>query len=161
MAMKNKNYQFTTSTSASKKSVLNANSNNLNKVPKQGSIKLIIDDKSEEEGLGIEMNLSVQQIRMLGFLLGSQANKKNVFKTLEVLIEIVETAKDAIISKKIIDDEIEKLKRKYNSLSPKEKEKHSSLVEYIEQNLENSRKILNKKIEAAILSKNLDDFFQN
>lgn len=159
--MRNKKYQFTTSTTASKKSVLNADSNDLNKVPEQGSIKLIIDDKLEEEGLGIEINLSVQQIRMLGFLLGSQANKKNVSKTLEVLIEIVETAKDAIISKKIIDDEIEKLKRKYNSLSPKEKEKYSSLVEYIEQNLEISRKILNKKIEAAILSKNLDDFFQN
>lgn len=156
--MRNKKYQFTTSTTASKKSVLNAN---LNKVPEKGSIKLIIDDKSEEEGLEIEMNLNVQQIRMLGFLLGSQANKKNIFKTLEVLIEIVETAKEAIISKTIIDNEIEKLKRKYNSLSPKEKEKYSSLVEYVEQNIENSRKALNKKIEEAILSKNLDDFFQN
>ena len=87
--MKNKKYQFTTSTTTSKKSVLNANSNDLNKVPEQGSIKLIIDDKLEEEGLGIEINLNKQQIRMLGFLLGSQANKKNVFKTLEVLIEIV------------------------------------------------------------------------
>lgn len=154
--MKNKKYQFTTSTTAGK-----TNNNNLNKVPEQGSIKLIIDDKLGEEGLGIEMNLSKQQIRMLGFLLGSQVNKKNVFKTLEVLIEIVDTAKDAIISKTIIDDEIEKLKRKYNSLSPKEKEKYSSLVEYVEQNLENSRNTLNKKIEAAILSKNLDDFFQN
>ena len=154
--MKNKKYQFTTSTTAGK-----TNNNNLNKVPEQGSIKLIIDDKLEEEGLGIEINLSKQQIRMLGFLLGSQANKKNVFKTLEVLIEIVETAKEAIISKTIIDNEIEKLKRKYNSLSPKEKEKYSSLVEYVEQNLENSRKALNKKIEEAILSKNLDDFFQN
>lgn len=159
--MRNKKYQFTTSTTASKKSVLNADSNDLNKVPEQGSIKLIIDDKLEEEGLGIEINLSKQQIRMLGFLLGSQANKKNVFKTLEVLIEIVETAKEAIISKTIIDNEIEKLKRKYDSLSSKEKEKYSSLVEYVEQNLENSRKALNKKIEAAILSKNLDDFFQN
>ena len=159
--MRNKKYQFTTSTTASKKSVLNADSNDLNKVPEQGSIKLIIDDKLEEEGLGIEINLSKQQIRMLGFLLGSQANKKNVFKTLEVLIEIVETAKEAIISKTIIDNEIEKLKRKYNSLSPKEKEKYSSLVEYVEQNIENSRKALNKKIEEAILSKNLDDFFQN
>lgn len=159
--MKNKNYRFTTSTTTSKKSVLNTNSNNLNKVPEQGSIKLIIDDKLEEEGLGIEINLNKQQIRMLGFLLGSQANKKNVFKTLEVLIEIVETAKEAIISKTIIDNEIEKLKRKYNSLSPKEKEKYSSLVEYVEQNLENSRKALNKKIEEAILSKNLDEFFQN
>lgn len=154
--MKNKKYQFTTSTTAGK-----TNNNNLNKVPEQGSIKLIIDDKLGEEGLGIEMNLSKRQIRMLGFLLGSQVNKKNVFKTLEVLIEIVDTAKDAIISKTIIDDEIEKLKRKYNSLSPKEKEKYSSLVEYVEQNLENSRNTLNKKIEAAILSKNLDDFFQN
>lgn len=158
--MRYKKYQFTTSTT-SKKSILNANSNDLNKVPEQGSIKLIIDDKSEEEGLEIEMNLNKQQIRMLGFLLGSQANKKNVFKTLEVLIEIVETAKEAIISKTIIDNEIEKLKRKYDSLSPKEKEKYSSLVEYVEQNLENSRKALNKKIEEAILSKNLDDFFQN
>lgn len=156
--MRNKKYQFTTSTTASKKSVLNAN---LNKVPEKGAIKLIIDDKSEEEGLEIEMNLSVQQIRMLGFLLGSQANKKNIFKTLEVLIEIVETAKEAIISKTIIDNEIEKLKRKYDSLSPKEKEKYSSLVEYVEQNLENSRKTLNKKIEETILSKNLDEFFQN
>lgn len=159
--MRYKKYQFTTSTTTSKKSILNANSNDLNKVPEQGSIKLIIDDKSEEEGLEIEMNLNKQQIRMLGFLLGSQANKKNVFKTLEVLIEIVETAKEAIISKTIIDNEIEKLKRKYDSLSPKEKEKYSSLVEYVEQNLENSRKALNKKIEEAILSKNLDDFFQN
>lgn len=154
--MRNKKYQFTTSTTAGK-----TNDNDLNKVPEQGSIKLIIDDKLEEEGLGIEINLSKQQIRMLGFLLGSQANKKNVSKTLEVLIEIVETAKDAIISKTIIDNEIEKLKRKYDSLSPKEKEKYSSLVEYVEQNLENSRKALNKKIEEAILSKNLDDFFQN
>lgn len=159
--MRYKKYQFTTSTTTTKKSVLNANSNNLNEVPKQGSIKLIIDDKLGEEGLEIEMNLSKQQIRMLGFLLGSQANKKNIFKTLEVLIEIVETAKEAIISKTIIDNEIEKLKRKYNSLSPKEKEKYSSLVEYVEQNIENSRKALNKKIEEAILSKNLDDFFQN
>ena len=159
--MRYKKYQFTTSTTTTKKSVLNANSNNLNEVPEQGSIKLIIDDKLGEEGLEIEMNLSKQQIRMLGFLLGSQANKKNIFKTLEVLIEIVETAKEAIISKTIIDNEIEKLKRKYNSRSPKEKEKYSSLVEYVEQNIENSRKALNKKIEEAILSKNLDDFFQN
>ena len=159
--MRYKKYQFTTSTTTTKKSVLNANSNNPNEVPEQGSIKLIIDDNLGEEGLEIEMNLSKQQIRMLGFLLGSQANKKNIFKTLEVLIEIVETAKEAIISKTIIDNEIEKLKRKYNSLSPKEKEKYSSLVEYVEQNLENSRKALNKKIEEAILSKNLDDFFQN
>ena len=78
MAMKNKTYQFTTSTTAGK-----TNYNNLNKVPEQGSIKLIIDDKSEEEGLEIEMNLNKQQIRMLGFLLGSQANKKNIFKTLQ------------------------------------------------------------------------------
>ena len=61
--MRNKKYQFTTSTTASKKSVLNTNSNNLNEVPEQGSIKLIIDDKSEEEGLEIEMNLNKQQIR--------------------------------------------------------------------------------------------------
>ena len=73
MAMKNKTYQFTTSTTAGK-----TNYNNLNKVPEQGSIKLIIDDKLGEEGLEIEMNLNKQQIRMLGFLLGSQANKKNI-----------------------------------------------------------------------------------
>lgn len=78
--MRNKKYQFTTSTTASKKSVLNADSNDLNKVPEQGSIKLIIDDKLEEEGLGIEINLSKQQIRMLGFLLGSQAKKKMFLK---------------------------------------------------------------------------------
>ena len=155
--MKNKTYQFTTSTTAGK-----TNYNNLNKVPEQGSIKLIIDYKSEEEGLEIEMNLNKQQIRMLGFLLGSQANKKNIFKTLKVLIEIVETAKEAIISKTIIDNEVKKLKKKYKSLSVKEKEKYSSLVEYVEQNLANSNKELQEKIEKAILSKNIDEkIFEN
>ena len=116
--MKNKTYQFTTSTTAGK-----TNYNNLNKVPEQGSIKLIIDDKSEEEGLEIEMNLNKQQIRMLGFLLGSQANKKNIFKTLEVLIEIVETAKEEIISKTIIDNEVKKLKKNINLFQLKKKKK--------------------------------------
>lgn len=158
MAMKNKTYQFTTSTTAG-----NPNYNNLNKVPEQGSIKLIIDDKLGEEGLGIKLNLSSQQIRMLGYLLGSQASEhRNVFTTLEVLIEIVETAKETIISKKIIDNEVKKLKKKYKSLSVKEKEKYSSLVEYVEQNLANSNKELQEKIEKAILSKNIDEkIFEN
>lgn len=159
MAMKNKNYQFTTSTTAGKKSVLN----NLNKVPEQGSIKLIIDDKLGEEGLGIKLNLSSQQIRMLGYLLGIQAPEhRNVFTTLEVLIEIVETAKETIISKTIIDNEVKKLKNSYKSLSVKEKEKYSSIEEYIEQNLTNSSIELQEKIEKAILSKNIDEeFFEN
>ena len=159
MAMKNKNYQFTTSTTAGKKSVLN----NLNKVPEQGFIKLIIDDKSGEEGLGIKLNLSSQQIRMLGYLLGIQSSEhRNVFTTLEVLIEIVETAKETIISKTIIDNEVKKLKNSYKSLSVKEKEKYSSIEEYIEQNLTNSCIELQEKIEKAILSKNIDEkIFEN
>ena len=158
MAMKNKTYQFTTSTTAG-----NPNYNNLNKVPEQGSIKLIIDDKLGEEGLGIKLNLSSQQIRMLGYLLGSQASEhRNVFTTLEVLIEIVETAKETIISKKIIDNEVKKLKNSYKSLSVKEKEKYSSLEEYIEQNLTNSSIELQEKIKKAILSKNIDEkIFEN
>jgi hypothetical protein len=158
MAMKNKTYQFTTSTTAG-----NPNYNNLNKVPEQGSIKLIIDDKLGEEGLGIKLNLSSQQIRMLGYLLGSQASEhRNVFTTLEVLIEIVETAKETIISKKIIDNEVKKLKNSYKSLSVKEKEKYSSIEEYIEQNLTNSSIELQEKIKKAILSKNIDEkIFEN
>ena len=156
--MKNKTYQFTTSTTAG-----NPNYNNLNKVPEQGSIKLIIDDKLGEEGLGIKLNLSSQQIRMLGYLLGSQASEhRNVFTTLEVLIEIVETAKETIISKKIIDNEVKKLKNSYKSLSVKEKEKYSSIEEYIEQNLTNSSIELQEKIKKAILSKNIDEkIFEN
>lgn len=156
--MKNKTYQFTTSTTAGK-----TNYNNLNKVPEQGSIKLIIDDKLGEEGLGIKLNLSSQQIRMLGYLLGSQASEhRNVFTTLEVLIEIVETAKETIISKKIIDNEVKKLKNSYKSLSVKEKEKYSSIEEYIEQNLTNSSIELQEKIKKAILSKNIDEkIFEN
>lgn len=160
--MRNKKYQFTTSTTTSKKSVLNANSNNVNKVPEQGSIKLIIDDKSREEGLGIKLNLSSQQIRMLGYLLGSQAEHRKVFTTLKVLIEIVETAKETIISKTIIDNEVKKLKNSYKSLSVKEKEKYSSIEEYIEQNLTNSSIELQEKIEKVILSKNIDEeIFEN
>lgn len=156
--MKNKKYQFTTSTTAGK-----TNNNNLNKVPEQGSIKLIIDDKLGEEGLGIKLNLSSQQIRMLGYLLGSQSSEhRNVFTTLEVLIEIVETAKETIISKTIIDNEVKKLKNSYKSLSVKEKEKYSSIEEYIEQNLTNSSIELQEKIEKAILSKNIDEeIFEN
>lgn len=158
MAMKNKTYQFTTSTTTG-----NPNYNNLNKVPEQGSIKLIIDDKLGEEGLGIKLNLSSQQIRMLGYLLGSQASEhRNVFTTLEVLIKIVETAKETIISKKIIDNEVKKLKNSYKSLSVKEKEKYSSIEEYIEQNLTNSSIELQEKIEKVILSKNIDEeIFEN
>lgn len=160
--MKNKKYQFTTSTTASEKSVLNANSNDLNKVPEQGSIKLIIDNKLGEEGLGIKLNLSSQQIRMLGYLLGSQAEHRKVFTTLKVLIEIVETAKETIISKTIIDNEVKKLKNSYKSLSVKEKEKYSSIEEYIEQNLTNSSIELQEKIEKVILSKNIDkEIFEN
>jgi hypothetical protein len=160
--MRNKKYQFTTSTTTSKKSVLNANSNDLNKVPEQGSIKLIIDDKLGEEGLGIKLNLSSQQIRMLGYLLGSQAEHRKVFTTLKVLIEIVETAKETIISKTIIDNEVKKLKNSYKSLSVKEKEKYSSIEEYIEQNLTNSSIELQEKIEKVILSKNIDEeIFEN
>lgn len=160
--MRNKKYQFTTSTTTSKKSVLNADSNDLNKVPEQGSIKLIIDDKLEEEGLGIEINLSKQQIRMLGYLLGSQAEHRKVFTTLKVLIEIIETAKETIISKTIIDNEVKKLKNSYKSLSVKEKEKYSSIEEYIEQNLTNSSIELQEKIEKVILSKNIDEeIFEN
>ena len=156
--MKNKKYQFTTSTMAGK-----TNDNNLNKVPEQGSIKLIIDDKLGEEGLGIKLNLSSQQIRMLGYLLGSQSSEhRNVFTTLKVLIEIVETAKETIISKTIIDNEVKKLKNSYKSLSVKEKEKYSSIEEYIEQNLTNSSIELQKKIEKVILSKNIDEeIFEN
>ena len=151
--MKNKKYQFTTSTTAGK-----TNNNNLNKVPEQGSIKLIIDDKLGEEGLGIKLNLSSQQIRMLGYLLGSQSSEhRNVFTTLKVLIEIVETAKETIISKTIIDNEVKKLKNSYKSLSVKEKEKYSSIEEYIEQNLTNSSIELQEKIEKVILSKNIDE----
>lgn len=160
--MRNKKYQFTTSTTTSKKSVLNANSNDLNKVSEQGSIKLIIDDKLGEEGLGIKLNLSSQQIRMLGYLLGSQAEHRKVFTTLKVLIEIVETAKETIISKTIIDNEVKKLKNSYKSLSVKEKEKYSSIEEYIEQNLTNSSIELQEKIEKVILSKNIDEeIFEN
>ena len=160
--MRNKKYQFTTSTTTSKKSVLNANSNDLNKVPEQGSIKLIIDDKLGEEGLGIKLNLSSQQIRMLGYLLGSKAEHRKVFTTLKVLIEIVETAKETIISKTIIDNEVKKLKNSYKSLSVKEKEKYSSIEEYIEQNLTNSSIELQEKIEKVILSKNIDEeIFEN
>lgn len=160
--MRNKKYQFTTSTTTSKKSVLNANSNDLNKVPEQGSIKLIIDDKLGEEGLGIKLNLSSQQIRMLGYLLGSQAEHRKVFTTLKVLIEIVETAKETIISKTIIDNEVKKLKNSYKSLSVKEKEKYSSIEEYIEQNLTNSSIELQEKIQKVILSKNIDEeIFEN
>jgi hypothetical protein len=156
--MKNKKYQFTTSTTAGK-----TNNNNLNKVPEQGSIKLIIDDKLGEEGLGIKLNLSSQQIRMLGYLLGSQSSEhRNVFTTLKVLIEIVETAKETIISKTIIDNEVKKLKNSYKSLSVKEKEKYSSIEEYIEQNLTNSSIELQEKIEKVILSKNIDEeIFEN
>lgn len=156
--MKNKKYQFTTSTTAGK-----TNNNNLNKVPEQGSIKLIIDDKLGEEGLGIKLNLSSQQIRMLGYLLGSQSSEhRNVFTTLKILIEIVETAKETIISKTIIDNEVKKLKNSYKSLSVKEKEKYSSIEEYIEQNLTNSSIELQEKIEKVILSKNIDEeIFEN
>lgn len=156
--MKNEKYQFTTSTTAGK-----TNNNNLNKVPEQGSIKLIIDDKLGEEGLGIKLNLSSQQIRMLGYLLGSQSSEhRNVFTTLKVLIEIVETAKETIISKTIIDNEVKKLKNSYKSLSVKEKEKYSSIEEYIEQNLTNSSIELQEKIEKVILSKNIDEeIFEN
>jgi len=100
---------------------------------------------------------------MLGYLLGIQSSEhRNVFTTLEVLIKIVETAKETIISKKIIDNEVKKLKNSYKSLSVKEKEKYSSIEEYIEQNLTNSSIELQEKIEKAILSKNIDEeFFEN
>lgn len=140
--------KFTTSTTTDKKMKLNPaydtyDKNNTEahtdtRIPKSGTMKFTVvideDEKKGEDTLGIELQMNYKQIQKLSFLIGQKSlEDEQVYTALKILNEIV---KGANFTRKMYK-EAGNLIKKYETLSPKEKEKYPSINEYIEENLPN------------------------
>ena len=144
------NFTFTSSATNGGNNILNTK-NSLNSKPQKlsevGYVKLSIIDNTEintkeeneenQEGLGIQLELNVSQIKTLGILMGRMALKdKKAKATLSILKSITEIAETTQKIEKVLDNKMNQLRKEYYELSPETKEKYSSLYKYIEQGME-------------------------
>ena len=138
--------KFTTSTTTDKKIKSaydtydkgNTEAHTDTRIPKSGTMKFTVeideDEKKGEDALGIELQMNYKQIEKLSFLIGQKSlEDEQVYTALKILNEIV---KGANFTRKMYK-EAGNLIKKYETLSPKEKEKYPSINEYIEENLPN------------------------